>query len=45
MDNDAIRHSLKEHGNTVREALRAQLPLTSQDIKMALSAVKMAEHG
>ncbi len=38
--NDAIKHMAHEHGNTLREALRAQLPLTEEDIARAFSAIK-----
>ena len=36
----AIRHSLSEHGDVLREALRASLPITREDIARMLSAVK-----
>lgn len=37
---NAIRHMLSEHGNFLREALRAQLPITEDDIARTLSAIK-----
>ncbi len=37
---DGIKHSLAEHGDLLREALRAQLPMTPTDIARHLSAVK-----
>ena len=37
---DAIRHSLSEHGDFLREGLRAQLPINPKDIARHLSATK-----
>lgn len=37
---EAIRHALSEHKNTVHEALRAQLPLTEEDIGRTMTALK-----
>ena len=37
---DAIRHIIKEHGDFLREGLRAQLPMTPTDIARHLSAIK-----
>ena len=36
----AIRHIISEHGDFLREALRAQLPMTPKDIARHLSAIK-----
>ncbi len=44
LSNDAIRHILAEHGDFLREALRAQLPMTKADIARHLSAVKDGKH-
>ncbi len=40
ISDDAIRHSLAEHGDFLREGLRAQLPITTKDIARHLSATK-----
>ena len=40
VSNAAIRHTISEHGDFLREALRAQLPMTPNDIARHLSAVK-----
>ena len=37
---DAVKHSVSEHGDFLREGLRAQLPMTLDDIARHLSAVK-----
>ena len=36
----ALKHSMAEHGDFLREALRAQLPMTPTDIARHLSALK-----
>lgn len=38
--NDAIRHIVSEHGDFLREGLRAQLPMKAKDIARHLSALK-----
>ncbi len=35
-----VKHALKEHGDFLREGLRAQLPITENDIARHLSAIK-----
>lgn len=37
---NAIKHIIREHGDFLREGLRAQLPMTATDIARHLSAVK-----
>ena len=37
---DAIKHTMAEHGDFLREGLRAQLPMTKEDIARHLSAIK-----
>ncbi len=41
---NAIRHIIAEHGDFLREALRAQLPMTADDIARHLSAIKDNKH-
>ncbi|MBQ5320553.1 MAG: hypothetical protein J6K88_00595 [Oscillospiraceae bacterium] len=38
--NAMIKHALKEHGDFLREGLRAQLPINEKDIARHLSAIK-----
>ena len=38
--NTMIKHALKEHGDFLREGLRAQLPINEKDIARHLSAIK-----
>ena len=40
LSDNAIKHTLAEHGDFLREALRAQLPMTPIDVARHLSAVK-----
>ncbi len=37
---NAIKHIIREHGDFLREGLRAQLPMTAMDIARHLSAIK-----
>lgn len=40
ISDNAIRHMMAEHGDFLRESLRAQLPLKENDIARTLSAIK-----